>query len=246
MTMTKPSMPFLGLLFLLTLFLVFMVGMTRLGQEEAPGTAPPTAVRIVFFGDSITESGNRPGGYVSLIRETLERDDSDPPVEVIGAGIAGNRVPDLLARLERDVLAQSPTHVVIYIGVNDVWHHEFAGLSGTGPQIYEKGLRKLISQIQTTGAGVSLCTPSVMGENPDGNAPLDQRLQDYSAISRRVAGDEGAHLCDLQAEFRQYLQGHNPDGLKAGILTTDGVHLNDRGNRFVADVLLEHLRPLLR
>jgi len=45
-------------------------------------------------------------------------------VEVIGAGISGNKVPDLQRRLERDVLKKKPTVVFIYIGINDVWHGE--------------------------------------------------------------------------------------------------------------------------
>ncbi|NJL45036.1 MAG: hypothetical protein HC922_03395 [Leptolyngbyaceae cyanobacterium SM2_3_12] len=67
----------------------------------------------------------------------------------------------------------------------------------------------------------------------------------YAQISRTVAATSGAHLCDLRRAFEQYLRIHNPNQLYEGILTSDGVHLNDRGNRLVADVLLGHLRPLI-
>src|SRR4051812_45588829 len=69
--------------------------------------------RVVFLGDSITQAGAGPGGYVTLVREKLDQEHQDLDVEVIGAGISGNKVPDLEKRLERDVLAKKPTLVVI-------------------------------------------------------------------------------------------------------------------------------------
>ena len=76
--------------------------------------------KIIFFGDSITQAGVEPGGYVDLIKKAL-----DPTkYEVIGAGIGGNKVYDLYLRMEEDVLNKKPNLVVIYIGVNDVWHKQ--------------------------------------------------------------------------------------------------------------------------
>ena len=76
------------------------------------------------------------------------------------------------------------------------------------------------------------------------DTPVNQRLMEYAEISRAVASTSGAHLCDLRAAFETYLQTHNPDKAYKGILTSDGVHLNDMGNRFVARLMLDHLRPL--
>jgi lysophospholipase L1-like esterase len=245
MTITKPSVLCLGLMALLTLVLVLLSGFDSRKDRPAPGAASVPVARVIFFGDSITAAGDQPGGYVSIIRDTLKQDYPTHSLEVLGAGIGGNTVPDLQARVDQDVIAREPTHVVIYIGINDVWQYEFAGPGGTEPGAYEQGLRDLIVQVQATGAGVSLCTPSVIGEDPDSTAPVNQRLRDYAEISRTVATTSGAYLCDLRTAFEQYLRTHNPDRVYEGILTSDGVHLNDRGNRLVADVLLAHLRPLV-
>src|SRR5262249_44270418 len=78
--------------------------------------------RIIFLGDSITQSGAGPKGYVTLVKSALKKDQAELKVEVIGAGISGNKVPDLQKRLKRDVIDKKPTVVVIYIGINDVWH----------------------------------------------------------------------------------------------------------------------------
>jgi isoamyl acetate esterase len=194
--------------------------------------------RIVFFGDSITEQGEKPNGYVSLLRDTLVR--QYPGIRVIGAGISGNRVPQLEERVDRDVLSRKPTAVVLYIGINDVWHFEKHG-TGTPKDKYESGLHDLIVKIQQSRARVVLCTPSVIGERRNGGNKFDPMLDEYSAISRNVARKLGAKMCDLRQSFTEYLTTHNPENKESGILTVDGVHLNDAGNRFVADVLLKTL-----
>lgn len=195
--------------------------------------------RVVFLGDSITQAGARPGGYVTLVAEAIVRQKPDLGVEVIGAGISGNKVPDLEKRLQRDVLDKKPTVVVIYIGINDVWHS--LNNRGTPKDAYEQGLRRLIEQIEKAGARVILSTPSVIGEKTDGTNKLDAMLDEYSQISRQVAKDTGAQLLDLHQQFRDYLMKHNPDNAEKNVLTTDGVHLNAAGNRFVADRMLEAL-----
>jgi lysophospholipase L1-like esterase len=48
-------------------------------------------------------------------------------------------------------------------------------------------------------------------------------------------------LADLRAAFMNYEIQHNTGNKELGILTTDGVHLNDRGNQLVAEELLKVL-----
>lgn len=197
--------------------------------------------RIVFLGDSITQGGAGPKGYVTLVRKALDEKHKDLGIEIIGAGISGNKVPDLQRRLEKDVLAKKPTLVVIYIGINDVWHGEKDPARGTTPEKFEAGLKDIIGKIQDKGARVMLCTPSVIGEKTDGSNNLDKRLDEYSAISRKVAADTKVHLCDLRKAFMEHLAKNNMGNKASGILTTDRVHLNDAGNRFVAEVMLKCL-----
>jgi lysophospholipase L1-like esterase len=197
--------------------------------------------RIVFLGDSITQAGVDPRGYVTLIRKELEQKHADLGIEVIGAGISGNKVPDLQRRLERDVLARKPTVVVIYIGINDVWHGEKDPARGTPKDRYEAGLKDIIGHIKDAGARVVLCTPSVIGEKKNGANSLDSKLDEYADISRAVARDEKVHLCDLRKAFQDYLKEHNADDREKGVLTGDRVHLNERGNQFVAETILKCL-----
>ncbi len=130
--------------------------------------------RIVFLGDSITASGDELGGYVSLVKDSLIQS-SKGHIQVIGAGISGNRVPDLLARVDHDVIAQKPTLTIIYIGINDVWHWACSTAARRKAE-YEAGLKELIGKIQAAGSKVILCTPSVIGEKRAGTNPSDSLL----------------------------------------------------------------------
>jgi isoamyl acetate esterase len=197
--------------------------------------------RIVFLGDSITQLGVKPNGYVTLIQDSLQKEHQGMNIEVIGAGVSGNKVPDLQKRLRRDVLDKHPTVVVIYIGINDVWHWVTPGLKGTTKEDFESGLKDIIALIHNAGARVVLCTPSVIGEKNDGTNPQDTMLVEYSKVSRRVASETGSTLCDLHGAFVAYLKTHNLSNEEKGVLTVDRVHLNDEGNRFVAAQILKTL-----
>ena len=187
---------------------------------------------IAFLGDSITQSGAQSGGYCRLISEAIDRQRPELGVKIVYAGISGHQVPDLQARLEKDVLSHKPTIVFVYIGINDVWHSNNG--AGTPKEIYEEGLRDLIERITAADAKIVLCTPSMIGEKTDGSNPLDPMLEEYSAISRKVASETGVTLCDLHQAFLRHLSVRNLENQESGILTGDGVHLNAAGNQFVA------------
>lgn len=186
---------------------------------------------VVTLGDSITQFGDGPDGYVTLLRNAFAKV-SHPAVTVINAGISGNEVPDLQARYERDVLSKNPTIVFIYIGINDVWHN--GGDLGVPKTKFETGLRQIIHKMQQQGIIVVLATPSVIGEKPDGTNPVDKSLDAFSDTSRAIAKDMHLELCDLRKAFIDYLKIHNPDAKEMGVLTQDTVHLNAAGNLLVA------------
>lgn len=218
---------------------VFLLGSLSANLESAEPMKLKKEDRVVFLGDSITQAGAAAGGYVAQVRESLGRTAPELGIDIIGAGISGNRVPDLEKRLEKDVLAKKPTVVVIYIGINDVWHSQNG--RGTPKDEYEAGLARIIHQITATGARVILCTPTVIGEKTDGSNPLDKMLDEYCDISRKVAEETKSQLLDLRKAFLGYLKTNNPKNVAQGILTTDTVHLNSDGNRFLSLLMLDAL-----
>jgi lysophospholipase L1-like esterase len=198
--------------------------------------------RIVFLGDSITAAGAGKAGYITFIKQALTEKHKELGIECIGAGVSGNKVPDLQKRID-GVLARKPTLVVIYIGINDVWHGERDPARGTPPDKFAAGLKEVIGKITAAGARIVLCTPSVIGEKHDGSNTLDAKLDDYAGISRGVARELKLPVCDLRKAFLDHLKKNNPDNKESGILTRDRVHLNEAGNRFVAEVMLRVIDP---
>ncbi len=219
----------------------WMLFVPVVSSAEEPAVKLKAGDRIVFLGDSITQAGAGPNGYVTMIRQALDKQHTDLKIEVIGAGISGNKVPDLQRRVDKDVIAKKPTIVFIYIGINDVWHGEKDPARGTLPNAFESGLKEVIGKCRDAGATVVLCTPTVIGEKNDGENALDAKLDQYSDISRKIAKELKLPLCDLRAAFVEQLKAHNKDNAAKGVLTSDTVHLNQAGNEFVAKTMLKVL-----
>ena len=97
-------------------------------------------IKIIFFGDSITELGVKEKpykGYILKMDSLLKVQKKSDQYELSGSGISGNKVYDLYLRMEDDVLSKNPDVVVIYVGVNDVWHKTLLG-TGTDADKFEK------------------------------------------------------------------------------------------------------------
>jgi lysophospholipase L1-like esterase len=193
--------------------------------------------RVVFFGDSITQAGVQPKGYITMLAQTIEKQGLKDKYELIGAGIGGNKIYDLYLRLEDDVLNKKPDLVLIYIGVNDVWHKSTYG-TGTDPDKFVKFYQAVINKIQANGAKVVLCTPAAIGERTDSSNQQDGDMNNYSNLIRDLAKKNNLKLVDLRKEFLDYNLKNNAENKEKGILTTDRVHLNDLGNQMVADKML--------
>src|SRR6516165_4975158 len=94
----------------------------------------PTPGLIVCFGDSITSGGVGPNGYVTLLQKRL------PGRNVVGAGISGNTVNELLDRIDRDVIARNPETVVVEVGVNDARFIR--------PDEFQRGLCRVVDKLR--------------------------------------------------------------------------------------------------
>ena len=75
--------------------------------------------KIVTLGDSITEGGKYPGGYVWLLQRYLSALYPDRQIEILNAGISGNKANDMQARFQKDAIDQKPDLVMINISVNE-------------------------------------------------------------------------------------------------------------------------------
>ncbi|MBP7346414.1 MAG: G-D-S-L family lipolytic protein [Sediminibacterium sp.] len=199
--------------------------------------------KVIFFGDSITQMGAGNGGYIRLMEDIIKSENKSDEFELVGAGISGNKVTDLYLRLEKDVLSKQPDIVVIYVGINDVWHKRLAG-TGTDYVKFTEFYDVIVKKLQAEKIKVIVCTPSVIGERKDNSNEQDGELNMYSNWLRNYAKTNQLICVDLRTDFQNYLIANNPSNEEKGLLTSDRVHLNAKGNLFVAQTIWKELKTL--
>lgn len=202
---------------------------------------PQKKNKVIFFGDSITQQGANAGGYILRVDSLCKQERMGDRFEFVGAGIGGNKVYDLYLRMDDDVLAKNPDIVIIYIGVNDVWHKATSG-TGTDPDKFEKFYNAILKKLKDRNIKVILCTPAVIGEKNDFTNQQDGDLNSYSNIIRGLAQKNNLPLVDLRKIFLDYDLKNNPDNKDRGILTVDRVHLNPKGNQLVAEEMWKAIK----
>jgi lysophospholipase L1-like esterase len=197
--------------------------------------------RIIFLGDSLTELAGKEEpknqvskGYVRIVREELEKAHKDKNVEVDWVATGGHTVPDLLKRVEKDVIAKKPTIVFIQIGCNDARR--------IPAEQFKAGLEELIDRLQKADIQVVQCTLTSVGEKHDGSNKDDAKLEQFAEIARGVAAARKVPLNDLRKAFVEHWKQNNPDNKPSGVLTYDGNHFNQKGHDFVAAQMLKMLK----
>ncbi|MDO4575687.1 MAG: GDSL-type esterase/lipase family protein [Planctomycetia bacterium] len=183
--------------------------------------------KIAFLGASITQSGyDNPKGYVHLVVQGLK--EAGVEVVPVPAGISGNESEQMLARIQRDVIDKQPQWMTFKVGGNDVWHKSHT------LEEFQKNVLAVVDKVSAAGIQILLITQTPLGENADD--PRNIRLAPYNDFLRKLAKERGFLLADANAEMQNALSDRKPE--EPNRLTTDGVHLNDWGNRLMARSVL--------
>ena len=198
---------------------------------------------VITLGNSITQSGENPAGYVSLMRKLLTTLYPERTIYIVNSGISGHKAPDMKERFERDVLQYSPDWVTISVGINDVWHGFYDGHDdGKGPrgvplQTYQQDVTDMVQRAQSIGCRVALLTTTVIKE--DLSSPENRKLTDYNKALRQIAKKKDCLLIDLNEVFHEALIPFQKEGMAdRGILTYDGVHMRPEGDWLMAKTIL--------
>ena len=207
--------------------------------------------KIVIVGDSITEGGKYPGGYVWLLERYLSALYPDRKIKIVNAGISGNKATDMQARFQKDAIDQKPDLVMINVGVNDVWHAFFnfpknqffpQGNLPTGVPLaeYRDKITQMVLAAKAAGIRVVLLSPTPIGEILDG--PENRRLQEYIAAMREIALENQCLFIDLNGPCQEVIAAYQKHaGKTLNLLAADGVHPNPSGYRIMAFTILRGL-----
>lgn len=189
----------------------------QLGRYHADNAAlpepGPKAPRVVFYGDSITDSWGRSVGEFF------------PGKPYVNRGISGQTTPQMLVRFEQDVVRLHPAAVVILAGTNDV-----AGNTGPStPAMIEDNFRAMTAIAQQNGIKVILASISPAYRYPwkpeidpvDTIRELNAWLQEFCKAQHLVYLDYYTAMADEKG------------AMKPG-LATDGVHPTAAGYAIMA------------
>ena len=198
-------------------------------------------MKIVFFGDSITDaSRNRSTETIDASRfgfgfvmQTVGRlyEKSLTEYQVYNRGISGNRIVDLYARIKSDLWNLEPDLISILIGVNDVWH-EIAWNNGVELDRFEKTYRTLIEETKQKlpNAKFILCEPFVLkGEATELNFDKFLFVKEYAKVVKKLADEYGLYFLPLQEELEAVAE-----KVGANVVLRDGVHPTVQGAVVIA------------
>jgi lysophospholipase L1-like esterase len=204
-----------------------IVALSMIFAAYANETVVKNGEKIAFVGDSITQFGNRPDGFIHLVMDGLKK--NGITAKAIPAGVGGNKSNDILKRLS-GILKKKPDWMVLQCGTNDVGH----GVRGVKLKDYRKNIAMILDAAQSAGVRVMLVTPSMHTENP--GSANNRKLEGYCDFIRSQAVKRRLLLADWnKAEHEAIRKRAGIRGLK---LTIDNLHLNGYGNRYLAMTIL--------
>ncbi len=194
--------------------------------------------KIVILGDSITQAGGQFGGYIWLMQRYLNHLYPQQQIELINAGVSGNKAADLGNRFQQDVIAQNPDLVVINVGINDV----LQTLKNSQDRVaaleqYRENLATMIQSAEAQNISVLLLSPTLVSE--DLNSPENIYLAEYIAVMAEVSQEKTCQYINLNQAFKHVIITYQRyGGNSQNILTRDGIHPNLAGYQIMAYTIL--------
>src|ERR1700736_2073145 len=193
----------------------------------AERVAERVPITIVAVGSSSTAGvgasspmTNYPARLEALLRE---RTPGVGMINVLNRGVGGEEIRDMLARFERDVIAENPDLVLWQMGTNSVLHDH--AISGNGAL-----LARELAVLRTTGADVALINPQY--------APKVLAHPDIANMVDLISAAAKASNVELFDRFAVMKYWRETRGMPfEAFLNPDLLHMNDWGYDCLAQVL---------
>ena len=189
-------------------------------------------------------------GLLQQVRSLLQRAHPGRTFELVNAGVNGDCIAGIRARLVGDVSSLQPSAVVLY------WDSDAADVEAPDdpPErvahlraAYERDLAAVLDGLRGLTPRVVVSGPTLMGERTQGENPKDAVLDAYADINRHLCRLHHATWVDTRRAAFRWLRQHAAPPQESGRLTVDGEHLSATGVELVAArlaaALSHHLGP---
>lgn len=206
-------------------------------------------MKLLFFGDSLTDmyrnfdlsvdmSTSYGTGFVFDVAAQLmyERPGF---YKILNRGVGGNKITDLYARYQKDVIEEKPDYLTILIGINDVWH-EIATKSGTSLEVFKETYLKMVEDIKEKlpETKIILMEPfHTIGAATNGALDRFAYVYEYAKAVKEIAKKTDCVFIPLQHAFNEAIK----NGGETQLLF-DGIHTNPGGAHLIATKWLEVFR----
>ena len=196
-------------------------------------------MKIVFFGDSVTETGrdlHSPDdlgkGYVKFAAEKLRSLYPEAHFKIVNRGVGGDGVKELAARFQRDVVDEKPNIVVLQVGINNVWWRE------TDKNDFRFEYSNLVTALKTTGARLIIVQPFSLPVDDFGR--LRPRLNTFNKIIDAIAKANDVPVIAMDEFFTDAAKNAPPTQF-----LLDGIHPTPHGHQCIADFVVKELEKSL-
>lgn len=186
-------------------------------------------MKIVCLGDSLTAGMNRdaPGHWVNILNRNAVH-------TYINKGICGDTTGGMLARFYRDVVEEKAQSVIIMGGGNDF-------IMGNGLASVQANIMAMVHQsffyniMPVIGIPVTFDKNSVRGDWASFTdfSEVIEKYEIYRKWVYKFSKTFHAQVLDFEAFFESNIRDARKDFFE------DGIHPNDRGNRIMADLILQ-------
>ena len=209
--------------------LLSTVGLTGCGSngEQLDGA------KLLTYGDSLTAFGTWP----LTVAENCN-------MYLFNGATGGINTKEALERFDRYVANRNPDYVTLCFGMNDLLMQAKNAPQVT-PDTFKENMKTMCEMIVELEATPILMTCSYMNEDvffssqgqnranyADVGSPIEW-LDQYNDKVRELAEEGGYHLVDIRTACDEFTP--------TELLSSDGIHLGDRGNQLFADELTAYL-----
>jgi acyl-CoA thioesterase-1 len=185
-------------------------------------------ITIVAVGSSSTAGAGASSpshSYPNRLGAALRQLFPDPPIEVLNRGVNGEETADMVARFDRDVLAERPDLILWQVGTNALLRDRDTQMAGVA-------LHEGLVRLKASGADVVLIDPQF--------APKVVAKAEAAAMNGVIATVAKRDNVNLFRRFAVMQNWHEASGIPfETFVTADDLHMNDWGYGCIAKILAD-------